>query len=228
MASRAGLGPGSAALEVGSGTGRLVIHLAELTGAEVLGAEPDEGMITQARAKPPPTRGNVRWVRAPAGALPLESGSLQLAYQSLVVHHLPDRAGAWREAHRLLRPGGLLCCWTFGSDHFRTFHLSPYFPSLVLIDRERFPTVRRLLREMRDAGFSPAGSERWSEVKTVDAGRYLKMVEGKAISTFSLLPADEYERGLRRLRAELGGDRARQVSYKLRWTLVWGWRDGPA
>jgi SAM-dependent methyltransferase len=48
-----------------------------------------------------------RPVRGDAESLPYASRSFDLVYSYGVLHHTPDTAGAVREIHRVLRPGGL-------------------------------------------------------------------------------------------------------------------------
>jgi SAM-dependent methyltransferase len=45
-------------------------------------------------------------VQGDATALPIASASVDFVYSNGVLHHIPDTAGAVREIHRILRPGG--------------------------------------------------------------------------------------------------------------------------
>ena len=53
---------GGPVLDLGCGTGRLAVHIAEQTGFEVTGVEPGAGMIGVARSRAGPDR--VQWVHA--------------------------------------------------------------------------------------------------------------------------------------------------------------------
>ena len=48
-----------------------------------------------------------RPVRGDAEGLPFAAGAFDVVYSFGVLHHTPDTAGAVREIHRVLRPGGL-------------------------------------------------------------------------------------------------------------------------
>ena len=83
-------------LDVGCGEGELAKHLPE---GHWVGLDSSPTMLARA---PGPV------VEADAAALPYEDasfGSLALLY---VLYHLPDPAAALAEAHRVLRPGGLV------------------------------------------------------------------------------------------------------------------------
>jgi malonyl-CoA O-methyltransferase len=55
-------------------------------------------------------------VNADVRALPLASGTLGLAWSNLMLHWLDDPLPAFRELHRVLEVGGLLCFATLGPD----------------------------------------------------------------------------------------------------------------
>lgn len=104
-------------LEVGCGTGRLTLPLAQLGGAEgfaVVGLEPAARMLEHAAARaaaaPERTRAALRFVQGDirdcAFAEPFDL--ILMPYGA--AHHLAtiaDQLAAWRNVHRLLTPGGL-------------------------------------------------------------------------------------------------------------------------
>lgn len=101
---------GSAALDVGAGTGRDAAWLAS-RGFDVLAVEPSRAMREQAVALRPEAR--VRWVddALPELARVLRTGlSFDLVLLSAVWMHVPeaDRERAFNALFRLLKPGGLL------------------------------------------------------------------------------------------------------------------------
>jgi SAM-dependent methyltransferase len=94
------------AVDVGSGNGQAAVALAAHF-AQVVGVEPSEQQISNARADP-----RVRYVKATAEAtgLPDRSADLVLAAQSF---HWFDRERFFAEVERLLRPGGVLALVTY-------------------------------------------------------------------------------------------------------------------
>jgi SAM-dependent methyltransferase len=99
-------GPARRALDLGCGTGNLTAHLLEL-GLDVVAADVSPEFL-----------GGVarRFAGRPVETLELDGlgldgvadGSLDLVAAYSVLHHVPDYLAMVREAHRVLRPGGVL------------------------------------------------------------------------------------------------------------------------
>jgi malonyl-CoA O-methyltransferase len=95
---------GLAALDLGCGTGRHALWLAA-AGATVTAVDFSEGMLAAARRKP--GAGAVRFLLHDLHEpLPFSEGTFDLAVSGLVLEHLRDLTGFFREARRVLRPGG--------------------------------------------------------------------------------------------------------------------------
>jgi SAM-dependent methyltransferase len=94
-------------LEVGAGTGYFSLNLL-LAGVveEASCTDISPGMISALRANAERLGLEVTAARADAEALPFADGSFDLVLGHAVLHHLPDLERAFREFHRVLRPGG--------------------------------------------------------------------------------------------------------------------------
>jgi ubiquinone/menaquinone biosynthesis C-methylase UbiE len=95
---------GLSVVDLGCGTGRHAIWLA---GGDALVTAVDfsEGMLAEARAKPGAER--VRFLAHDLHQpLPLPDGAFDLVVSGLVLEHLLDLDGFFREARRLVRPSG--------------------------------------------------------------------------------------------------------------------------
>jgi SAM-dependent methyltransferase len=98
--SAAGLGPGDPVADVGCGTGILTRLLAE-RGTDVVGIDPNEPMLAEARA----AGGRARYQRGEAEATDLPDASVALVTVAQAFHWFDlDRTLA--EFHRVLKPGG--------------------------------------------------------------------------------------------------------------------------
>jgi demethylmenaquinone methyltransferase / 2-methoxy-6-polyprenyl-1,4-benzoquinol methylase len=94
------VGPGSAALDVATGTGDLAIELAS-RGADVIGSDFSEGMLAKARLKAP-----LRWEQADAMALPYADDSFDAATVGFGARNFGDLQRGLNEMVRVVRPGG--------------------------------------------------------------------------------------------------------------------------
>jgi len=97
---------GTRVADLGCGTGELVAALAA-AGAEVIGVDREEAMLTAARGRTEGLPG-VTLLRGEVECLPLPDASIDAALLVLVLQHLTDPAAALAEAARVLRPGGRL------------------------------------------------------------------------------------------------------------------------
>src|SRR4051794_19635043 len=97
-------------VEVGAGTGANFAHFpASVT--EVVAVEPEAYLRARAEEAARYARVPVTVVDGVADRLPAGDGTFDAAVVSLVLCSVPDQAGALREIHRVLRPGGRLHFW---------------------------------------------------------------------------------------------------------------------
>lgn len=106
----ADLQPGAAILDVGCGTGTLLLAAAERVGpsAALHGLEPAAEMVVHAQRKAEARGISLQIIEGSADSLPYPSGSFDTVFCTLVLHHLPGsmQSVAIREMRRVLRPEG--------------------------------------------------------------------------------------------------------------------------
>jgi SAM-dependent methyltransferase len=210
--------PADTILEVGCGTGRYTIPIADLSRARVIGVDQEPRMLEVAREKDTDKR--VDWRPATAYRLSLPDQSVDLVFMAMLVHLLKQRTKAFREAGRVLRRAGRLTIWTFTPGHIENYYLNPFFPSIPLIDRERFPAPSRLERELATAGFAPVRTDIDVDEGEVSLGTVVDRVRGRYISTLSLLPPVEYRLGLQRLEEMIASDPHQSLTHRFEWALI--------
>jgi ubiquinone/menaquinone biosynthesis C-methylase UbiE len=190
---------GRRVLDVGCGTGALAAALVERAGAKVWGVDPSSEMLAVARARLP---AGVGLKLGHAEELPFRDGWFERLTMSLVVHLL-DRPRAFSEARRVLARGGRLALATFAAEHFDTYWLNDFFPSLAEVDRQRFPTAERLVEELGRAGLGDVRTCRISSELQLGREEALARIRGRHISTFDLLDPIELAEGTARAEHEL-------------------------
>ncbi len=110
MLDLADLQPGDVVLDVGSGTGTLLLAAAERVGPSgaLHGIEPAVEMVAHAQRKAEARRVPLEVVEGTADSLPYPPASFDTVFCTLALHHVPGpmQGVAVREMRRVLRPGG--------------------------------------------------------------------------------------------------------------------------
>jgi ubiquinone/menaquinone biosynthesis C-methylase UbiE len=206
------LGPASTVLELGCGTGNYLSALDDLVGCTWHGLDSSEAMLAEARLRAPKAR---CWC-APAEQTGIAAGQYDLLFAVDVVHHLADRARAFRECRRLLRPDGKLCIATDSPEIISSREpLATYFPGTVTVDLARYPHPDTLRAELRAAGFSSIAEELVefrSEIEEIEAYRQ------RTFSCLRLITDKDFEQGIARLERALCSGPVPLVS---RYLLLW-------
>jgi SAM-dependent methyltransferase len=203
---------GTRVLDVGCGTGSLAVALAEQYACKVWGVDASPEMLEIARAKVPAGVG-VKLGRAED--LPFKDGWFERAVATLAVH-LWDRPRAFAEIARVLAPGGRFVLASFDPAHFTSYYLNTYFPSILSIDRARFAPADVLTRELLEAGLTDTRSASLTHDFSISREEALARIRGRHISTFQLIPEEEYAAGLAQAEREL----PERVDFTQHWVVV--------
>lgn len=105
--------PTDVMVDIGTGTGAILLYLAPYVGTAV-GVDYSEAMLKQVDSSASP---NVKLLRADArDATPLASHSADIVTTRMMLHDLADPEGATREAWRIVKPGGKFIATEFVVD----------------------------------------------------------------------------------------------------------------
>ncbi|WP_209306361.1 class I SAM-dependent methyltransferase [Blastococcus sp. CT_GayMR19] len=111
LLGQAGVRPGHRVLEIGCGTGNLLLAAKRSQpAATVVGVDPDLTALARAQRKAHRRGLAVQLDRGYADELPYADDSVDVVLSSFMLHHVPAdrREPAMREVRRVLRPGGAL------------------------------------------------------------------------------------------------------------------------
>lgn len=141
---RAGLRPGMTVVDVACGTGpvtRACVDLLKGNG-KVIGVDPSAGMLAVAQQR---VQG-AEFRTGHAEALPVPDATADLLTMGYALRHVAELENAFREYHRVLRPGGKLLVLEVSrpATRFGTLVARTYF-------RDLLPLSTRLVTRSKDA-----------------------------------------------------------------------------
>ena len=182
-------------VDLGSGTGRFSEALAKRFNANVIGVDPSEKMLAQARAKPMSDR--VTFVRGSGEEIPCRRASADLIFSSMAFHHFRSPGQVANECHRVLRDKGAVCIRN--STRERS---SPY--------EAFFPNYRRALDSLSAGseitgaftrnGFDLHSHQVVPHMMAKGARDLAEKAATRADSTLQRLSDEDFETGLNKMR----------------------------
>jgi ubiquinone/menaquinone biosynthesis C-methylase UbiE len=164
---------GESVLDVGCGTGTLVIMMKRYAGGDldVTGIDAATEMVDVARKKAEKAQQQIRFEPAVIEALPFPDGRFDLATSTYMLHHLPAdvRRDGLREVRRVLKPGGRFLAVDFASSGggiaghllsvFGHAHAASSFPDLDGMLREAgFTNIREVATKRKPLMFVTASA----------------------------------------------------------------------
>jgi len=176
----AALGSSSHILEIGIGTGRVALPLANHTDARVTGVDLAVPMLDVLRGKR--TDEDIHVVRGDVSRLPLPSGAFDAVVAAHIFHLVGDPAATLREVARALKPGAPLVFTYIASDGD---------PLLEIFWSGRKHSKHRRFRNadfLDESGWQPAGDPVTVpyEIEITPAGRIESMQNRIWSSTWSM------------------------------------------
>jgi ubiquinone/menaquinone biosynthesis C-methylase UbiE len=190
---------GLTVLDLGSGTGRYSGLLADGLDAQVVGVEPSDRMRAVAEAESGHPR--VTFVKGSAEAIPLGDGSVDVAWLSQVIHHVPDLQALVRELGRVVRPAGVVLVRSNFRGRLDGSPDSTTFSPRHSTSTSHYPTVEQLQAAFEGDGFRRTHFETVEQRVSGSLGEYADRIRLRTYSTFELMSADEFEEGMRQLDA---------------------------
>jgi demethylmenaquinone methyltransferase/2-methoxy-6-polyprenyl-1,4-benzoquinol methylase len=140
---RNGLRPGHKLLDVACGTGLVAVAAMKVLGSaeNITCVDPSEGMVSVARTKLP-----ARFVIGRAEQLPFPDNSFDFLTMGYALRHVATLEAAFREYHRVLKPGGkvLLLEVTKPPGRLGAFLFRLYFGKI-------YPALTQLFTRSREA-----------------------------------------------------------------------------
>ena len=179
-------------VDVGAGTGRFTRLFEELAPGRVIAVEPARSMR---RSIDTPAA-----AAATAEELPFRDASIGLAWSAFTTHYL-DLTATGAEFARVLRGDGVAAIWHVFPDVFDQLEWFRWFPTARRIDEERMPPAEAVIAAFERGGLTFAGRSEHRMLIAPDLGALADRLAHRSISTLHLIPDQEFDAGLERLRA---------------------------
>ncbi len=185
-------------LDIGCGTGNLFYQLSHHWHGKYIGLDISEKMLRKAQEKQVPAH----WICADVRNIPSYNNSFDGITGIYILHLLENIPEVLKECRRVLKRGWI--AFVSAPHHFITNHpLNQYFPSFSEIDARRFPKEQDIIEMLLNESFYNVHCEYYILVRDWLSEEYLQKIESKFISTLRLLPQNEFEKGLTKMREEL-------------------------
>jgi len=194
-------------LDLGCGTGRFSESLAAHFDAEVVGIDPSEKMLDQARRKLRDHR--VRYQLGCGEEIPLANESVDLIFMSMCFHHFKDPMLAARECRRVLRDEAVAVLRTGIRERIPSYPYVEFFPESYPILEDCLPTVAFVREVFESAGFCTVSSDVLIQKIAPDYATYTEKLLAGADSVLAQLSPEDFKAGIEAMRAHAtcGGDK---------------------
>jgi ubiquinone/menaquinone biosynthesis C-methylase UbiE len=208
------IGKDARVLDVGTGPGTLAL-LAAQRGARVSAVDFSPAMIEQLRARAAhEAQRSIETAVMDAQSLDLPDGSFDAAFSLFAFMFIPDRARAFRELLRVLRPGGRALVATWGPIERRPLMkfgfdaLAEVMPELPRMQKGDLQQPEECIAEMSAAGFRDVECRAFTALLRVESpDHYLQVL----VRTGAPFPP---------LRKRLGEEAWRELMVKLRTAIA--------
>ena len=198
LAEAGELGPEKCLLDIGCGTGRWAIPLAQRTGCAVIGVDKSPEMLAKAKEKD--SGGRCTWLSGDAHDPPVSAGSCDCVLMSLMLHHLGDVAGAFRAAFDRLRPNGIILIRQSPLEQVADDSIHRFFPETLAIERQRLPLRKEIEFWLEETGFQLVAVEPVRVQTTDSLEDWSREIELRVPSILRTISDEVYQRGLARCR----------------------------
>ncbi|MFD2762887.1 class I SAM-dependent methyltransferase [Micromonospora eburnea] len=183
--------PGMRLLDLGAGTGSWARAFTTwFPGTGVIAVEPSAAMRARSVFEP--------ILAGDAAHIPLEDDSIDAAWISAVIHHVPDMIAAAHELRRVLRPAAPALIRSAFAGRHQTITLFRFFPEAIRV-LDTYPTIADVESAFADAGFATSAIEQVPQITAPSLRAAATTLRREAHTPLQLITDDEYAAGVERL-----------------------------
>jgi ubiquinone/menaquinone biosynthesis C-methylase UbiE len=184
-------------IDLGCGTGRFTAALAETFHARVVGVEPAANMRRAAAGKL--YSGAVSFVSGAAEHVPFKDDVADVVFLSQVLHHVADRAAAFREVRRVLKRGGRLSVRQTTRENLDacgSYFYQRFFPEARAFDERRLPFRAEISRLARSCACRTIAIETTRHEIAATGLEYVEKIALRAYSDLECISDAAFRNGL--------------------------------
>jgi ubiquinone/menaquinone biosynthesis C-methylase UbiE len=193
-------------IDLGCGTGRFTVPLAEQLGVSVIGVDPSQKMLREAARHTRLPR--IAYREGSAESLPLDANSAALIFMSNAIHHVKNLDKALREMCRVLQPHRIVFIRNYSRENLASLRYLQFFPEAMHISRTMIWPRRTLVEQFTARGFTKLSQGTVRQEASPDFETYLRKIESRVYSDLALISDEAFDRGMARMKGactSLGG-----------------------
>jgi ubiquinone/menaquinone biosynthesis C-methylase UbiE len=187
-------------IDLGCGTGRFTVPLAERLGVSAIGIDPSQKMLQEA-ARHSRSR-SVTYRQGSAEAIPLGAHVAALIFMSNAIHHVTSLDDALREMWRVLQPNAAVFIRNYSVENLPSLPYLQFFPEAMHISRTILWPRSTLVQHFTARGFVQRSQGTVSQEASPDGDSYLRKIESRVYSDLALISDEAFARGIGKMKEE--------------------------
>jgi ubiquinone/menaquinone biosynthesis C-methylase UbiE len=181
-------------IDLGCGTGRFTVPLAEQLGVSVIGVDPSQKMLREAARE---TRSaHIAYRAGRAESIPLDAHSAALIFMSNAMHHVQNLDQAVREMRRVLQPHGIVFIRNYSRENLASLYYLQFFPEARHVSQAMIWPRSTLVAHFLTRGFAKLSQGTVSQEASPDFEAYLRKIASRVYSDLALIPDEAFDRGI--------------------------------
>lgn len=184
-------------LDLGCGTGRFTKPLAEYFDAFVHGVDPSAKMLQVAMDKYQGLACD--FAQGSTDEIPLDDGVIDLAFMSMVYHHVQDKGKAIDEVRRVLKRSGKFCIRNSTIESMDSYYWLQFFPAACDIELGRVPRQQDILDIVSARGFEVAYSTSIQQEFAANTADYTRKIGLRGLSSLKAISDSEFAEGIKNM-----------------------------